>query len=261
MRSPLDKALSGAPGHSAEALRHKLIDDGMAKYFFAPAAMWIVALLEWVGKLGNVPRMPLVYAGLAAVLTIYGTIGFIRLRGKSANWKLGRDGERQVAHVLSTLNVPGARIFHDVPAESVKGGEFNLDHVIICDRGIYVIETKAWRKPLKPDPRITMRDGRIFRAGALADGDPVGQAAAVARWLGELLRRKTGRDFHCQPVLVFPGWMVEHMDPATRVVSWVLNPKILLGWIESAHVRLEPEEVHLVADSLMVHMREKADPE
>src|SRR5690606_22509451 len=105
---------------------------------------------------------------------------------------------------------------------------FNLDHVVICERGIFVVETKTWRKPSRGNPRITTREGKIFKAGLPAYGDAVGQAANEAHWLGELLRRKTGRGYRCHPVLVFPGWMVDPMDSATRERVWVLNPKALV---------------------------------
>lgn len=253
MNSPLDAALTGAPGHSTDAHRTDLIHTGMDRYILPAAIIWVLAGMEWLGVWREMPRMPWVFTILAVAASIYGVFGFLQLRRKARHLKLGRDGEREVAHRLSLLNVPGARIFHDVDA-----GGFNLDHVVICERGIFVIETKTWSKPHKKRPIITLRDGRVFKAGIPAIGDPVRQAANEAQWLCELLQRKTGRSFRCQPVLVIPGWKVEYMDAATKAISWVLNPKILPGWIEGNRERLKPEDVNLVADSLMVHMRERA---
>jgi len=58
------------------------------------------------------------------------------------NLKKGRDGEREVAEILDELKSLGCQVVHDI-----QGQDCNVDHVVICSRGIFVIETKAWSKP------------------------------------------------------------------------------------------------------------------
>lgn len=248
MKSPLSSPPPRTPGQGVEAHRSDLLIDGLATYFFVPAMLWILTALEFRAA----PRTPGTYLVLALVATVVGAVGLIRLRRRLANLKLGRDGEREVAHVLSTLDIPGTRIFHDVLAEG-----FNLDHVVVCDRGIYVIETKTWRKPDKLRPTLIVQDGRIHGAGWATD-KPVRQAMGEAAWLADRLRSMTGRGFHIQPVVVTPGWYVkEPLDVGTRTKAWVLNPRRLLGYVHNDPVRLKPEEVCLVADQLGVLVRKE----
>ena len=50
-------------------------------------------------------------------------------------------GSARSANFLQRLRADGAQIFHDVPADG-----FNLDHVVVADKGIFVIETKTWSR-------------------------------------------------------------------------------------------------------------------
>ena len=111
---------------------------------------------------------------------------------------------------LQDMQVERLRVFHDVVADG-----FNLDHVVICARGVYVVDTKTWRKP-RSDARITVRALRVTKDGRPVDRDPVRQVIAGAQWLSGVLEAGTGRKFRVQPVLVFPGWMVESMDAETK---------------------------------------------
>jgi Nuclease-related domain len=58
---------------------------------------------------------------------------------------LGFFGERIVADCLDPLKEKGWFIFHDLQCVGATG-KFNLDHVAVGPGGIWVIETKTWRK-------------------------------------------------------------------------------------------------------------------
>lgn len=255
MKSPLKPALTGAPGHSTETRRQALIDDGISKYLIVPVALWLVTVVEALGALRNAPRAPLLFATIALAATAYGAWGLIRLRRRAGNFKLGRDGEREVAQILARLDIPGARVFHDVPADG-----FNLDHVVICERGIFVIETKTWRKPLRGNTKLRTHNGQLYKGDFPAPGEPVAQAMAEAQWFSDLLRAKTGRGYRCQPVLAFPGWFVEPMDNATKAKAWVLHPDALLAFIDHERPRLAPQDVHMAVAAVMQHLGERAGP-
>lgn len=53
--------------------------------------------------------------------------------------KLGRSGERAVGQYLENFRESGSHIYHDI-----LGDSFNVDHVVISPKGIFVVETKTY---------------------------------------------------------------------------------------------------------------------
>src|SRR6266446_2229546 len=141
-KSPLRNKPVRNPGQSLDEQLTNLLDDGLIPYFVCAAALFVLALMEWLGALTRSPRHPILFTVLAG-----GSIGFLivkvlQLRKRAWNLRVGRDGERLVGQSLEELRSVGAQVFHDVLGEG-----FNLDHVVICDRGVFVIETKTRSKP------------------------------------------------------------------------------------------------------------------
>jgi hypothetical protein len=67
---------------------------------------------------------------------------------EARNTRLGLRGEQAVAEALYELGDAGYRTFHDLQPD----GTWNIDHVIVGTRGVFVIETKArCRRPPKRD--------------------------------------------------------------------------------------------------------------
>jgi len=85
--------------------------------------------------------------------------------------------------------------------------------------------------------------------------NPIDQAAAQAAWLPRLLKEFTERNFPVRPVLVFPGWFVEPVDPETIGRAWVLEPKALPEFIEREPESIAPRDVAIVAFHLNVTPR------
>lgn len=81
-------------------------------------------------------------------------------------------------------------MFHDVP-----GDGFNIDHVVLSPLGFYTIETKTQSKPARGSPRIQLKAESVLVDGHRPDRDPLVQAKASARWLGQLLEESTGKHF------------------------------------------------------------------
>lgn len=142
-------------------------------------------------------------------------------------------------------------MLHDIPAES-----FNLDHVVICTRGIYAIETKT-RSKLSPSARVVVENNRLTVAGYAPDRNPIEQATAAARWLENRLHQSTGKRFFVRGVVVFPGWFVEQRGPRGDV--WVLEPKALPAFIENVPEMIAPSDATLAADHLSRYVRSEAE--
>jgi hypothetical protein len=220
----------------------------MASYA-AIVVLWAISLIEWLSVWRNVPRQPWVFTVAALAGTAWLAFRIAHSRRKVRKLRLGRDGERAVGQFLEGLREGGARIFHDVPAEG-----FNLDHVVISTHGIYVIETKTISKP-SADAKVIYDGERVTVAGHSPDRDPVKQAAAEANWLRQLLKQSTGRDFPVRGVVVYSRWWVEQLNPDRPRKVWVLEPKALPKWIETAPAVMSAEDVAMVAYHLSRYVR------
>ncbi len=138
-----------------------------------------------------------------------------------ANYRLGFEGERYVGEELSRLRVLGFHIYHDVPFNG-----FNIDHVLVGSRGVFVVETKTRRKPVDEAGSKKYRvhyDGKNLQWPWGTDGDGIQQAKDNAKTLATWLRSAAGENVWATAILTMPGWMVERLAPSGGVQ--VLNPK------------------------------------
>lgn len=99
-------------------------------------------------------------------------------------WKVGAEGERRVAEVLT--GVAGIEVLHDRHA---PGRRANIDHLVVGPAGVFVVDAKKYKGRLEVRDRGTFwnPDHRLYVAGRershLLDG-VLGQAALVRSVLG-----------------------------------------------------------------------------
>ena len=248
LHSPLkDKTLRN-PGQSldAEILKttDKFMEDGLVILLFG--LILGVELIQWLTK---TPEW--IMAGGVGVFAIIASSIYIpkmwRGRKKIQRLRQARDGERAVAEYLDTLRDDGHRVFHDI-----VGTNFNIDHVIIGPKGVFTVETKTLNK--RGGENVSLHfDGKAVRVGeAELPDNPVPQALAQVTWLKRTLLDSTGKTFDVRPVVVFPGWFVE---PSDRTGVWVLEPKMLRGFLRREPVRLKSEDVSLASFHLKRYIR------
>ena len=176
---------------------------------------------EWIGYFSNAPRNPW---GFSAMLVVSVAVFAARWQ---RNWaqlkalKLGREGERAMAEYMNTRLDPTARIFHDVP---IAHG--NVDHVIVCTRGIYAIETKTRSKPLRRGAVVSVTSDHLKVDGSRPDRDPLRQAREAGTDLQQILKTFTRKPIWVTPIVVFPGWSIaDHRESQAPV--WVSARPIL----------------------------------
>jgi len=249
MQSPLkDKPLRN-PGQSLDEQVSELAFDTL--FFLMIAMMFcLLAAMEWVQYLNQSPPSPIIFSSMALVALI---VAFFKVRPifkKMKSSKLGRDGEKAVGQFLETLRTDNAKIFHDICTDN-----FNIDHVVISEKGIFVVETKTWSKPNSGKPLIQF-DGQILKKnGFVVEPSPTLQAVACSKYLSELLLESTGKVFSVQPIVTFPGWFVEQTAPFSKNQPWVLNPKALPKFISNAENKLPIEDANLATYHLSRHIR------
>ncbi|MGD1153642.1 MAG: nuclease-related domain-containing protein [Syntrophales bacterium] len=246
-QSPLPYKPLHVPGQSLDELI-RLQDDEIVKYYWPAALFVLLAVLDWCRWFLSSPIDPWFSSITAVLVSSYCSYKLLSLRPIIRTLKLGRDGERIVAECLETLRSEGCLIYHDIVA-----GDFNLDHVILSSRGIYVVETKTLSKPARGE--ISFRGENIIAGDQFLGTEPIIQAKAEATWLQSLLKESTGKSCFVMPVVVFPGWYVQPMPNSLKETVWVLNPKALPSFIEEQPTILDDSDVHLAAFHLSRYIR------
>lgn len=225
------------PGQSIDEEIERVIHDDFMTYFVLALLLWSIAVFEWIARAAHWPRFPGIYAIGALAATGFCVIQFIRTKKRVKNLKKGRDGEREVAEILDELKRQGANVLHDLPGE---GG--NVDHVVICRRGIFVIETKAWSNPSKVY-QMDFDGERIHIETRAPNAAPIVQCKAEVGDIKKLLKESTSKVLPVRGVVVFLDWFVNRKTGSRGAEVWVLNPKELAGWIRREPKILSAEEV------------------
>lgn len=250
MKSPLKDNPLHNPGETLDKEIDKLINEEAMGLVVMLLFVGALTFLEWVRWWREMPYSPYIYTVIFIGMLIYTLPKIRNIRKQLKALRLGRDGEKAIGQYLEGLRESGAKVLHDIPGEN-----FNLDHVVICSSGIYVIETKTYSKPEKGRAVIVF-NGETVRLNNKPENDkPIIQVAAASTWLKALLKDSTGRLFEIKPVVVFPGWYVESTSEARSSEVWVLNPKALPTFIANSKANLSEENVNLAAYHLSRYVR------
>ncbi len=243
-KSPLKDTYSRPPGYSLNEQIGKL-QERLFLYILVPALFGLIAIEGWVYSLAEIPPNPIIFTVLFLIVLIYCMIKISQIRGQVRKLVQGREGEREVAEYLDTLARRGCYIFHDVP-----GPNFNIDHVVISTYGIFIIETKAYSKPIKGEASISFDGHAVTLINKSPDSHPIQQALNNAQWLRNQIRENTGgKLFDVTGIVVFPGWFIpkEHMK---HKGIWVMNPNWLESSITQLPQTLTPDDVQTVANAV-----------
>ena len=246
--SPLKAKPLRQAGQSVQEELDRLLGDELVDYALVPIFLLVVALYEWTRWWLEAPPQPVPMTVAALLALAYCVPKTLQIRRRARLLKQGRDGEKVVGEYLERLRETGCVIFHDILADT-----FNVDHVVLSEKGLFVIETKTFSKA---------RGARVHSDGTQLTVDGLGdqtsiidQALGNSRWVREMLRESTGRTYPTKPVVVFPGWYVEgglHKD------FWVISPKALPKLLEGENQKIAHEDVKLAAFHLSRFVRASA---
>lgn len=248
-KSPITDKPLNVPGQSVDQALREFIDDHFLLPMSLLLALCLACGLEWLGYVKHWPRHPAIFSLVTIAALIAAAVYWKLQWSRVKELKLGRDGERAVGQFLDMHVEPDAVVYHDVPSE-----QGNIDHVIICSRGIYVVETKTRTKPRRGTPLVLVENNQLTVGGRVPDRDAVAQARACANDLKRLLRASTGKPYDVRAVVVFPGWLVTDRREGQRAV-WVLEPKALPRWIAKEPVTISPSDVSLASYHLSRYIR------
>jgi hypothetical protein len=233
---------------AGESLRLKLealdekINERIALFAAVPVACALASYYQ------HSPGVPFLVGLFLASIILSSLFGweFYRLVRNRANYQLGFDGERFVGEELTRLVAEGFEIYHDLPFDG-----FNMDHVLVGSPGVFLVETKARRKPVKDTGGKEYRvvfDGFRLHWPWGADDYGVQQAANNGRTLAEWLSGAVGESVTVTPILALPGWLVDRKAPSTNVC--VVNPKEIIKLCNTQQERLNENLVRRICYQL-----------
>ncbi|TDU70854.1 nuclease-like protein [Prosthecobacter fusiformis] len=154
----------------------------------------------------------------------------LKLTDRILNLRLGWFGERVVADQLETIKSKGYEVFHDVPCIG-GSGPFNLDHVVVGQGIVVVVETKTRRKPknVKDNHKVSYNGDKLCWPWGQSTQE-LEQVLRNSAWLKKELKTHLNLDVKVRPALTIPGWFVTGGPPQAPVlvVGYKLLPQFIL---------------------------------
>ena len=227
--SPFTEDSLRLPGHSLRLKQSDISDYFLLPYlqFFPAFVGMLYSMMLLKGSL-KFPAIALLIVYVAYLLRIMwkNFDGFQKCR-------LGREGEEYTGQELNLLMRSGAFVFHDLP---YKYG--NIDHIVVGNNKIFVVETKAVRKPRSKDSNSRESevafDGEALKFPNFTTTKPVTQALRHAKYLSDILDKKCGVNFPVIAVIALPGWFIQSNAKSKNNNILVINPRrgaALRNWI------------------------------
>lgn len=205
--NPIDyDILLRSPGQSLDEEMDSIRDKIYDKLFFS---VILILISVTVASTFNLPS----YFQIITSFIFLGYVIFLIQKNLPLmrNYKLGRDGERSVAQYLSVVarqlskENTNMNIYHDLVNEKKK---FNIDHVVVSKKGIFIVETKMYRKDKGIRNTITSNGKELFINGQKITSNIPLQVKGQVNWLQDELLQKTGKKYEIIPTIAFVGWFV-----------------------------------------------------
>jgi Nuclease-related domain len=181
--------------------------------------------------------------GLAAAATLAWWLRF-RPTADTQTWRRGAQGERRTARLLTSLERRGYQVFHDL---AIPGSAANVDHLVIGQTGVFVIDSKRYHGHLHYAARQLWHGRR-----------PLDRTLETLWWEATQVAETLGfgPDLHIYPVLCVHvarlPWLRELLvDGIPVLAAGALRPAL-----QTTRQALSPEQVELVA----AHVRASFQP-
>ncbi len=240
--SAADQTVRRGPG---ETLRREIAErkEKRLQRAYGLVFVCIIALVDTLRWALDVPFKPWFWLVFVVPYAAWFVKKTVADRKQIENLAKGLEAETVVGRRLEDFRKDGCRIFHDV-----EGDGFNIDHVLVSNLGIAVVETKYASKQKGVENKIDYFGDHLTINGFAPTRNPVVQAQAQAAWLAKHLKGITGFDYHVQGAVVYhPNWYVNAFNGANNHSEkhpvWVLNIDAFCKYYRGSKHRLTDEEV------------------
>ena len=196
-----------SPGQSLDDELDNLRDKLLSKFYFIFTLTIVYIIMIPIFQFS-------LYFVILAVVIFWIYLIFVLTKNieKIRSLKLGRDGEKSVAQYLSVVSRQLSKedanmhVYHDL-VDNVK--KFNIDHVVVTKKGIFIFETKTYRKDEGITNKITSNGQELFKNGQRMTNNIPLQVKGQIRWLQSELLQETGKKYPIVASIVFVGWFVD----------------------------------------------------
>jgi hypothetical protein len=246
--TPEPHAMSN-PESSLDERIDRVALNAFSGYYLTAATLWVIAAVEWLARLLNHALMPVAYAVAALVATGFCSVNFVRARERARHVQKGRDAQRAVSEFLDAQKRHGAQVFSLIPQQHDKGG-----HVVVCSRGIFVIQTRCSREPHK-DVEMRFDGAQLQIPKRLPDATAVLECEAQVELMNAALRDAASKPWKVRGIVVFLDWHVIRTSSALGSQIWVLNPGELERWIGREPLVMCHEDVAMATLHLQQYLK------
>ena len=157
----------------------------------------------------------------------------------------GRIGEHRVAHILDRLPKDRYQVINDLLLRTSSGSTTQIDHVVISQYGIFVIETKFYKGWIYGGENSEFWTQNIY-GNKYTLRNPILQNAGHVRGLRQLL--KDYGDIPFIPVVAFSRQASLGVSSGTPVIYWNQIRKVI-GQIKEK--RIAPDAVTGIYNKLI----------
>ena len=225
-----------------ESLQEKIRDYEfkITEQFMLPVFFSAMTLFLWFVYLFSLPINLYSVIGFSIITVVFIIRAYFKV--KQTRWILkryrkGLEGEWLVGETLNQLSNESTFVFHDIPGE-----RFNVDHIIVSTRGIFVIETKHFNRELCHEffydglmiYRI-LKNGRKFPCPKLLP-----QIDGEARFIQQEIERRTEIKLPVIKVAILIGAYITSSENFKDY--WLLN--------ETAFVKVFNQQKEMFDDSV-----------
>ena len=204
-RSPINTPIRRRAGQSAAERRDLLIETCLERAMLPVLSIIPLIVAECLHRIDSRPiPFPFLFSLLACAIG-FAYLHLRRTRREVRKWTLGEQGERYVGQILDR-EMPrfGYKVYHDIQIKK-KGRMMNVDHLLVGENGVFLIEDKTWSKPERGQT-VVKYDGNAVLKNGVPYRKPVIEAFALAKETNSYLHSITGRSYPVKPLLVFVGW-------------------------------------------------------
>ena len=235
--SPLTTDLLRSPGFSLQQEIGNMHWDLMEYLLMIPVLTAIVPMLFFIqAKILDQPLTAISWVPVIILIILcvaYYAHKILKQTKRLSHLYLGYACEMAVGQELEQVVRPTDRpyrVFHDIPFEG-----FNIDHLIVTPKGVFVIETKGRSKPLHNGiKQFKVRvESDALHFPRHVEREPILQTQRNVKTAQKWLSDATGFNVPVGGILVISGWYIELKQK--MVLPYVMNSSQLSSQLPSLY--------------------------